>query len=169
MRRIIVDEPYQSGYSYTLSRPVGKDFDPGFSPDLTPSEMLHLGIFGGDYFTQVPREFPAEWFDGVALSAPGVGAQKQLNYFGVNASQPLAEWQRKGWIYDEDPHGWFLWYCRYFMGRRIPEEDTRQIKRWRNMRRHLSQLQSHCMVGDITCQPRRRQALLHWAYDTRKY
>jgi hypothetical protein len=164
--KVTVNEAYQTGYTYTRTEPVGKHFDPGFTPQLTPKEMLHLGIFGGDYFSEPPNEFPEDWFKGVPLSPSGADAK--LNYFGVNASQPLSVWQQKGWIYFEDPHGWFLWYCRYYLGRRIPKEDARQIKRWHNMRRHVSQLQNSCQPGDTQCQPRRRQALLHWAYDTRK-
>lgn len=167
-RKIItVHEGYQDGYSYPLEAPAGKDFAADFKPDLSPKQMLALGIFGGNYFKERSSEFPADWFEGVELSG-GLGAKAERNYFGVMASQPLREWQRKGWIYEEDPLGWFLWYCRYWQGRRIPEEDARQIKRWQQMRRHITQLQSSCLPGDETCQPRRRQALLHWAYDSRK-
>lgn len=166
MRQVTVDEPYQTGYEYALTEPVGKNFDPDFRPDLTPKQMLQAGIFAGNYFSEVPREFPADWFTGVKLSSR---ADKELNYFKVMASQPLSVWQKKGWIYFEDPKGWFLWYCRYYQGRRIPEEDQRQIKRWRAMRRHVAQVQGACRVGDVTCRPRQRQALLHWAYDSRKF
>lgn len=164
--KVRVHEQYQTGYTYECTEPEGKHFAPHFTPDLTPKQMLQLGIFGGDYFNEVPKEFPAEWFAGVELSPKG--AHAAWNYFKVNASQPLRVWQQKGWIYFEDPKGWFLWYCRYYRGRRIPEEDARQIKRWHAMRRHITQLQRQCSVGDETCQPRRRQALLHWAYDSRK-
>lgn len=165
MKIIDVDEAYQTGYRYPLTEPTGRNFDPEFTPDLTPPEMLQLGSFGGDYFNEVPDEFPRRWFEGVALSPNG--ARSELNYYKVNASQPLAEWQRKGWIYPEDPKGWFLWYCRYYMGRRIASEDRRQIRRWKNMRRHVAQLQTFCAPGDARCRPRQRQALLHWAYDSR--
>jgi hypothetical protein len=128
--------------------------------------MLHAGIFGGNYFHEVPSEFPKEWFAGVELSDSG--AKAELNSFKVNASQPLSVWKAKGWIYEEDPKGWFLWYCRYYMGRRIPDEDRRQIKRWKAMTRHISQIKNNCQPGDMTCRPRQRQALLHWAYDSRR-
>ncbi len=166
MNKIVhVHEQYQTGYSYELQEKAGQGFAVDFSPSLTPKQMLQFGVFGGDYFNEVPNEFPADWFTGVRLSRSG--ANKNLNYFKVNASQSLAVWQRRGWVYFEDPKGWFLWYCRYYIGRRIPEEDRRQITRWKNMRRHISQLQNSCKTGDNKCQPRRRQALLHWAYDSR--
>jgi hypothetical protein len=167
MIKITVNEEYQTGYTYRLKEPVGKNLDPEFKPDLTPKDMLQLGIFGGDYFSKVPSEFPSDWFEGVELSESGT-ADKNLNFFKLNASQPIKEWRRKGWIYEEDPKGWFLWYCRYYLGRRIPEEDKRQIKRWKNMRRHVVQIEKNCKSGDFRCHTKQRQALLHWAYDSRK-
>lgn len=166
MKHITVHEMYQTDYVYELAEPIGKNFDPAFQPEITPKQMLKLGIFGGNYFSEVPKEFPADWFRGVKLSEDG--ADKSLNYFRVNASQPLQVWEQKGWIHPEDPKGWFLWYCRYYMGRRSQEEDARQIRRWKNMRRHITQLQKSCLPGDENCRPRQRQALLHWAYDSRK-
>lgn len=167
MHSIHVNEPYQTAYAYTVTHRPGQDFDLEFRPDLTPKQMLQLGIFGGNYFNAVPQEFPEDWFAGVTLSPDGT-AHADLNYFKINASQALAVWQAKGWIYFEDPKGWFLWYCRYYQGRRIPEEDARQIKRWRAMRRHAAQIQKSCQPADIGCRRRQRQALLHWAYDSRK-
>lgn len=165
-RVITVDDSMQSGYSYTLEAPMGREFDPEFSPDLTPKQMLALGVFGGKYMTDCRDEFPADWFERAKLSP--AKADPELNYFKVAASQSLAEWRRKDWIYPEDPRGWFQWYCRYYLGRRIPTEDARQIKRWRAIRRHVGQIKANCMVGDEACRPRQRQALLHWAYDARK-
>ncbi len=162
--RKIVDEEYQTGYEYQLAEGPGKNFDQNFTPDLTPKQML---VFGGNYFVEVPKEFPEDWFNNVSFSKTG-HAEKNLNYFNVNASQPLEVWQKNGWINSEDPKGWFLWYCRYYMGRRIPEEDKRQIKRWKAIKRHVSQIKNNCATSDKTCRPRQRQALLHWAYDSRK-
>jgi hypothetical protein len=53
------------------------------------------------------------------------------------------------------------------MGRRCPD-DERQIKRWKAMSRHIGQLRKHCFKGDLNCRRKQRQALLHWAYDSRK-
>lgn len=166
MKTIQVEEEYQTGYRYELSEKTGTNFREDFKPELTPKEMLDLGIFGGNYFIEVPKEFPSSWFSKVHFTKTG-HSEKELNYFGVNASQPLKVWEQNGWIYPEDPKGWFLWYCRYFLGRRITDEDDRQIKRWKNMRRHITQIQNNCHKGDELCRPRQRQALLHWAYDSR--
>lgn len=165
-RTVTVDDRMQKGYRYELSEPVGRNFDPEFQPDLTPPEMLRLGVFGGKYMTDCRDEFPAAWFRGARLAAGR--RDPSLNYFGVDASQPLSEWRRKGWLHPDDPRGWFQWYCRYTMGRRMPDEDARQIKRWKAMRRHVRQLQRSCEPGDLSCRRRQRQALLHWAYDSRK-
>lgn len=156
----------QKGYEYELTESMGKNFDPEFKPELSPKQMLKLGIFGGKYMTDGQGEFPLDWFTHAKL-AQGRRDPK-LNCFKVNASQPLSVWRAKGWIYKDDPRGWFEWYCRYYMGRRIPKEDARQIRRWRMMRRHVMQVVNNCRAGDIFCRPVQRQALLHWAYDSRK-
>jgi len=155
----------QKNYRYEISESPGKNFDPRFKPELTPKSMLRLGIFGGKYMTDCRNEFPSDWFDSAKLCAER--HDPELNFFGVSASQPLSEWQRKGWIYEEDPRGWYQWYCRYYMGRRCPD-DGRQIKRWRAMRRHIAQIRNNCGKGDLNCRRKQRQALLHWAYDSRR-
>lgn len=156
----------QKDYMYFLTEPIGKNFHEDFKPDLTPKQMLEMGIFGGKYMTDCQNEFPKSWFKKAKLS-PKFHDPK-LNYFKVNASKPLSYWLAKGWIYYEDPRGWFQWYCRYYMGRRCLD-DERQIARWKAMVRHIAQIKKNCPKGCIECRPKQRQALLHWAYDSRKF
>lgn len=162
---VLVSDKMQRGYRYVLTAPAGRNFHPDFSPELTPKEMLALGIFGGKYLTDCRQEFPPNWFAGAKLSPR---RDCSLNYFGVCASQSLSVWRKKGWIHPDDPRGWFQWYCRYYIGRRMPEEDARQIRRWKAMRRHIAQIRAHCAPGNPMCRPRQRQALLQWAYDSRE-
>jgi hypothetical protein len=164
-KRVVVNDLMQHDYVYYLTEPVGHAFHSDFCPELTPKDMLELGVFGGKYMTDCTKEFPADWFEHARLCHER--HDPNLNYFGVNASQPLSVWRSKGWIYHEDPRGWFQWYCRYYIGRRCPDDD-RQIKRWLAVRRHIAQLKKHCRRGDLQCRPKQRQALLHWAYDSRK-
>jgi len=164
-KHIVVERDLmQLDYVYFLTEQVGKKFHSEFRPQLSPKEMLELGVFGGKYMSDCTAEFPVDWFEKARLCSEI--HDPDLNLFGVNASQTLAEWRRKGWIYKEDPRGWFQWYCRYYMGRRCPD-DERQIKRWKSMRRHIGQITKNCRPLDLDCRPRQRQALLHWAYDTR--
>jgi hypothetical protein len=156
----------QRGYTYELVCLPGRGFSERFKPELTPAEMLRLGVFGGKYMTDCRAEFPKSWF--VAAKLAPNGRDPSLNFFGVNASQPLSLWRRNGWLHPDDPRGWFQWYCRYYMGRRMPDEDARQIRRWNQIKRHIAQIRAHCEQGELTCRKRQRQALLHWAYDSRK-
>ena len=154
----------QRDYVYYRSEPVGRSFDPRFTPELTPKQMLQLGVFGGKYMTDCREEFPSSWFTRAKLCMEG--HDPKLNFFGVNASQSLGTWWRKGWIRPQDPRGWFQWYCRYYMGRRS-HDDERQIGRWRAIARHVAQIKKNCERGDLDCRKRQRQAVLHWAYDSR--
>lgn len=165
-KKVVVQDQMQQGYTYVLVEPVGQNFHPDFDPERTPQQMLEMGVFGGKYMTDCRAEFPARWFLAAKLSPEKV--DPSLNFFGVRASTPLSYWEEKGWIHPDDPRGWFQWYCRYYMGRRH-EDDVRQIKRWRAMTRHIAQLVKHCERGDFSCRPRQRQALLHWAYDSRRF
>lgn len=162
---ITVNDNMQSGYEYELTEPCGKNFDPEFAPDLTPKEMLELGVFGGKYMTDCRNEFPKDWFCKAKLCADR--HDPKLNFFGVNASLPLRVWRSRGWIHPDDPRGWFQWYCRYYMGRRH-EDDRRQINRWKAIKRHIVQIENNCFPGDLSCRKKQRQAVLHWAYDGTK-
>jgi hypothetical protein len=163
---VIINDRMQQGYRYELVCEPGQDFAEDFKPQLTPSQMLAMGVFGGKYMTDCSAEFPEEWFQRAKLSPEK--HDPNLNFFQIKASKPLSYWREKGWIHEDDPRGWFQWYCRYFMGRRH-EDDDRQIRRWKAMTRHISQLRNNCIKGDLLCRPRQRQALLHWAYDSRDF
>lgn len=164
MKHIYVSDKIQNNYIYQLIEPIGENFDSQFEPEITPKEMLQLGVFGGKYLNDCQAEFPKDWFEKARLSPKGKDITQ--NYFSVDASQPLSIWQKKGWIHQQDPRGWFQWYCRYYMGRRT-EDDTRQIKRWKAFRRHASAVRKNCEKYDFNCRKKQRQALLHWAYDSR--
>ena len=165
MKKISVNDKMQSGYTYNLISPIGENFSTIFKPELTPKEMLFLGVFGGKYLNDCKSEFPEDWFLDAKLSPSKKNIK--LNYFSVEASQPLSDWKKKGWISPQDPRGWFQWYCRYYLGRRIENEDFKQIKRWRAFSRHAGAVKKNCEPCDLSCRKKQRQALLHWAYDSR--
>jgi len=133
MRWIEVNDLMQQGYVYRLIEPMGRNFHPDFSPELTLAQILELGVFGSKYMTDCAAEFPRV---GLKTQSSVQSAMTLITTF--SASMPRSPWRAKGWIYHEDQRGWFQWYCRYFLGRRCPD-DERQIRRWRTMRRHLAQ------------------------------
>jgi len=159
---ITVNDTMQTGYEYELVAPAGRKFAQGFEPFYTPAQMLEMGVFEGKYMNDCGDEFPKSWFAKAKLSDK---PDPSLNCFGIKSRQPLSVWREKGWIYGPDPRGWFQWYCRYYMGRRLPEVDAIQIKRWRAFSRHAGQIRANCDPGDVYCRPRQRQGLLQWAYD----
>ena len=133
-----------------------------FKPDLSPKKMLELGVFGGSYFEDKVKEYPKSWFLKAKLSKT---FDVNQNYFRVRAGLSRKYWIDKGWIFKEDPLGWFQWYCRFKNGRRIPHIDGVQIKRWKNFTRHVTAIKNNCESGDISCRRRQRQAILQWAYN----
>ena len=159
---IDVDDRMQSGYRYEIVAPMGKEFSADFQPYYTPREMLEMGVFEGKYCNDCRGEFPEEWFQNARISDVPDPA---LNYFRIKSRQPLSVWKQKGWIYGPDPRGWFQWYCRYYLGRRLPDIDRIQIKRWKAFARHAGQIKANCDPGDIFCRPRQRQALLQWSHN----
>ncbi len=165
-KHVTVNDRMQKGYRYERVAAPGRGFDPEFQPELTPAQMLRLGVFSGKYMTDCQREFPKSWFTRAKLARGK--RDPSLNFFGIDASKPLSEWHRKGWLFADDPRGWFQWYCRYYRGRRLQQDGRRQIKRWKAFRRHIGQIKKNCEPGDLLCRRRQRQALLHWAYDSRK-
>jgi hypothetical protein len=159
---ITVNDRMQRDYAYTLLAPIGEDFMPGFEPKFPPAEMLSMGVFEGKYLNDCRGEFPADWYADARIAEV---ADPALNYFGIKSRKPLSYWQLKGWIIGPDPRGWFQWYCRYYLGRRLPEIDEHQVKRWRAFTRHAGQIRANCEPGNLTCRPRQRQALLQWSHD----
>ena len=144
MERVVVNDRMQQGYVYFRSEAVGEAFHNEFKPELTPKEMLDLGVFGGKYMTDCKDEFPKEWFLNAKLSL--LKKDRNINFYKVNASLPLSVWSEKGWLSEEDPRGWFQWYCRYYMGRRIEQEDWRQIKRGKAIKRQAGAIKKNCSV-----------------------
>ena len=138
------------------------DFYKLFKPQLTPKKMLELGVFGGAYFGLNIKEYPKSWFINAKISK---NFDVNLNRFKVKSGLSRKEWQEKGWIFKEDPLGWFQWYCRYSCGRRIAHIDEIQIKRWKNFIRHVIAVKKNCEPIDLNCRRRQRQAILQWAYN----
>jgi len=159
---IKVNNKMQKNYEFKLVEPVGKNFDPDFKPYYTPKEMLSLGVFEGHYCTDCKDEYPSSWFSGAKLNPSGPDVS--LNYFKVKSRLSLSEWKNKGWIKEYDPRGWFEWYMRYYLGRRIENYDKWQINRWKAFKRHEAQVQKNCDSSDLQCRPKQRQALLQWSY-----
>ena len=131
-------------------------------PVSHPKRCLRWACFEGRYINDCTDEFPRQWFLNARL---GDIANPRLNHFAVKSRQPLGVWRDKGWIYGPDPRGWFQWYCRYYLGRRLKETDQIQIARWKAFSRHAGQIRANCYPGDVFCRPRQRQALLQWSYD----
>ena len=145
-----------------LKKKSKEDFYKLFKPQLTPKKMLELGVFGGSYFELNVKEYPKSWFIKAKISK---NFDVSINRFSVKSGLSRKEWLEKGWIFKEDPLGWFQWYCRFSKGRRIPHIDEIQIKRWKNFTRHVMAIKKNCEPVDLSCRRRQRQAILQWAYD----
>ena len=140
-----------------------KNYNKEFNPELTPKQMLKYGVFGGSYLGNTIHEYPKSWFTRARLSKT---FDVKLNYFQIQAGLSLKEWKQKGWITEEDPRGWFQWYCRYSTGRRIEEIDKIQIRRWKAFGpRHIGGIKKNCPKKLWSCRQKQRQALLQWAYN----
>ena len=133
-----------------------------FKPEISPKKMLELGVFGGSYFGSKIKEYPKSWLQKAKLSK---NFDVNLNRFKVKSGLSREHWMEKGWIFKEDPLGWFQWYCRFSMGRRIPHIDEIQIKRWKSFKRHVIAINKNCEESDLSCRRKQRQAILQWAYN----
>ncbi len=141
---------------------IKKEFYKDFKPELSPKQMLELGVFGGSYFGMNIKEYPKSWFKKAKLSK---SFDINLNCFKIESGLSRDHWIKKGWIFKEDPLGWFQWYCRFSKGRRIPHIDQIQIRRWKNFKRHVMAIKKNCDEGDFSCRKRQRQAILQWSYN----
>ena len=164
--KIVVKDKMQQDYVYELSQSYGKNLGDIMKKALTPRRMLELGVFSGKYLNDCKDEFPTEWFERAKMSSQG---DDNLNCFKVKSGQSLKIWREKGWVIGPDVRGWFQWWCRYYIGRRIKDVDEKQIKRWISFKRHAVQVEKSAKrkgrVGDPSFRTKQRQALLQWAYD----
>ncbi len=161
---VIVKDKFQQ-YKYYRTEKPGEFDRTIFNPFLTPNEMLKLGVFEGKYLNDCKSEFPSSLFKNAKISDT---PDTSLNFFGIKSRLPLHEWESKGWVHPDDPRGWFQWYCRYYYGRRHPD-DERQIKRWRAFNRHAAQVKINAIkqnrLGDLSFRPKQRQGLLQWSHN----
>ena len=164
---VIVNDKIQSGYTYRFDRAYGTQLRSGISAGAHAKRDAALGHLLRQVHDRLPRRISTKLVRASQAVAGGDATAGSIS-LALTRSQPLSLWRAKGWIHSDDPRGWFQWYCRYYMGRRMPDEDRRQIARWKAMRRHIRQVQRNCHPGDLACRPRQRQALLHWAYDSRR-
>ena len=147
---------------FIKKKTIDKNIYKIFKPELSPKKMLELGVFGGSYFGLNIKEYPKSWFVHTKISK---NFNVNLNRFKVKSGLSRQHWMEKGWIFKEDPLGWFQWYCRFSNGRRIKSIDEIQIKRWKNFTRHVKAIKKNCDEGDLSCRRRQRQAILQWAYN----
>ncbi len=148
---------------YTMHR---KTYDlEQFAPKYTPVQMLEMGVFGRGYFYRAAdRDF---YMLGEAEELARRDRRPPLykgNYFGAKAGMSYNDWLERGWIFPEDPLGWFHWYCRYHAGRRHERDDRQRARwisygeRWKRMGRH-----QEAVSGYVT--PVVKQGFLQWSYD----
>ena len=167
---------------------------PEFKPNLTPEDVIKLGSFGGTYFREIDsnitnktyknkykkyfsESFLKKYKPEKYLIKPFNKYDKNVNKYKVKCGQTLEQWEINKWIKEYDPYGWFEWYCNFYKGRRIKEEDERQIKRWLNFagpkgrfkKRLINMIKNkNTKYNDFTVSPVIRQSLQHWAYKITK-
>ena len=182
--KIDVSNKMCKAYTYVLEEAPGQNMDPQFKPYADPGEMLAAGVFGGKYLNDCILEYPAEWFlNAIQLDKlrPGPKEDVSINLFGVDSRKPISYWIQSGWLpgghkkgqhseladpkINPDERGWFQWYCRYWMGRRLPALDKIQIARWKAFTRHAGQIKANCKPGDLECRPRQRQGIFQWGHN----
>lgn len=142
-------------------------WDVKFAPSYTPLEMLEAGVFEGKYINAV-KGLPASWYKLDTVKKPNEDPDPKVNKFKVKSRQGLSVWRENGWI-KTDKAGWLAWYCHYFLGRRLGEEDEWQINRWRSfVARHQGQIVAADVLTKTDKRVKQRQALLQWGWDSTK-
>jgi hypothetical protein len=140
-----------------------------FQPHLTPVEMLKRGVFGKNYFACAT----AEDIRGMSPEVMGCSLDerhpfdKRWNDYGVKAGESYENWLANGWIFPEDPLGWFHWYCRYHNGRRHLRDDH-QIRRWQRYGIRWGRFARTQLITKGDASPVVKQGLLQWGYDPMK-
>ena len=86
-----------------------------------------------------------------------------INKYGVKCGTSLRFWEKKGWINEIEPYGWFQWYFRYWKGRRF-SNDQRQIVRWNRLVSRFKGILIK-MINRGGDSPKNRRILLHWGYE----
>lgn len=164
---------------------------PDMQPNLTPKEILQMGSFGGGYFRPIKsgvtgkqykddyKELPSDWFEGLDIGKQitSVEYRNQSNRFNIHCGQTLEQWEEQGWIREQDPRGWFAWYCHFYLGRRT-DDDERQISRWKKSAHPKSGRWRRILMGKWMAagfekipkdqeepSPVNRQVLIHWGID----
>jgi len=172
---IVVSNKDQRDYVYKLAKRVGSWPEyPLFKPELTPGEILKLGVWGGKKFNDCFRELPREWLlDALENNKLSVlRPMKNMNYYKVFEHPGLEDWRDDNEDAPKDPfdpRGWQQWFIRFHLGRRIPDVDRKQINRWIAFNKRFKRLiETSCKKGDDKCKPRIKQSLLTWAIDSRK-
>merc|ERR1711997_93735 len=157
-----------------------------FRPNMTPKEVLQAGSFGGTYFRPIKSsvtglkynkmwdELPQNWLEGLNIKrmVSSTNYDDKVNTYKAKCGGSLEMWETSGWIDKIDPYGWFMWYCRFYLGRRSKDDD-RQIGRWKNCTGPKGRWKNN-LIGKIAkagvkynnsgISPVIRQTLQHWAY-----
>lgn len=148
-----------------------------FKPNLSPREIIERGAFGGSYFgidIGMEEEDYSTLFESLfkdldkELYLSSKYTPKR-NKFKIRSGMGYGYWRDMGWMREQDPRGWFQWYCNYYLGRRSVD-DNRQIKRWNDFcgkeGRWRNNIYSKIYeTGNWNTSPRVQQSLLHWGYE----
>lgn len=136
-----------------------------FGPSYTPSEMLDKGIMMDSYYFAASK-VPAKYKRHPKALKRGDKKDPKKNHFGVSSREKLWQWKKRNKIFT-DKCGWIEWYFLYHSGRRLGDEDQKQIKRWRSfVARHQGQITKSGQIKDLTKRTKQRQGLLQWGWDS---